>query len=374
MSTNPDPQHPTKPWQHGTPLPFLRAVTKRFAEYEQGLTYGAFTRIKETHVAAWIKDKTLSSSEEAIIIHSSTKTASTTKTYTKTPIRIPAETQKIIRWEGSSPEAIVDLADSVLDYDQPILLLAYQEHKDTPKLAARLGLDYLGSKIRASSEIIGIYGSKLQAAQEPEHDRWNIRIANTPANISLPEALAEMEAAGITYGKHYSSYDIRSSWEAVSLRSFGGTDGFIIKPAEMSKGWRAKNPEAEHLVPEWTPLGALLPQIRQAVEALGHPERVRLMKLRAGGGLGRHADITDRAAGLAEGEIMRLHLPLITTPEAIFTTWDQQGTSSTDHMPLGRWAYLDTRKPHAAQNTATSDRIHLVADFQATPDLIDMFR
>jgi hypothetical protein len=107
-----------------------------------------------------------------------------------------------------------------------------------------------------------------------------------------------------------------------------------------------------------------LPSARNILDRIHAPkERVRLMRLTGDGGeLTRHADITDRNAGLEDGQIARLHYPLVTNPQVQFTSWNLNNAPTTTHMEAGKWWYLDVRKPHAAVNAANSERIHLVVD------------
>lgn len=95
-------------------------------------------------------------------------------------------------------------------------------------------------------------------------------------------------------------------------------------------------------------------------------ERVRLLRMSGRGGKGgqllRHTDITDRAAGVADGQVARFHVPLITDPRIVMHTWDLDGTRTATHLSPWRAWYLDARKPHAVVNPTGVDRIHLVID------------
>src|SRR5204863_8036626 len=92
-------------------------------------------------------------------------------------------------------------------------------------------------------------------------------------------------------------------------------------------------------------------------------ERVRFMQLRPTGALSRHADITDRDAGTADGKIARLHLPITTSPACVFHAWTARGDLLERHLEADRLHYLDTRKPHAVENADPMVwRKHLVID------------
>jgi hypothetical protein len=100
------------------------------------------------------------------------------------------------------------------------------------------------------------------------------------------------------------------------------------------------------------------------------------MRLRAKDGeLSRHADITDREAGTANGFVSRLHVPIRTSPAVTFYGWGARGNKLERNLPQGALCYLDQRKPHAVRNTdPTVDRVHLVIDCFANERVRDLIR
>ena len=122
--------------------------------------------------------------------------------------------------------------------------------------------------------------------------------------------------------------------------------------------------------PAWAK-GHDLDLLREIVGRLpGQPQRIRLMRLaQSGGELTRHADIVDPEAGTADGQTVRIHIPLISPPECKFTSWDEDGRRIAEHLAPGSLWYLDTRKPHAVQNPGNRDRIHIVVDLFANDDV-----
>ena len=184
---------------------------------------------------------------------------------------------------------------------------------------------------------------------------------------TVSKMLAEATALD-SWADHYSVYNLRKSWSAISLHGFGDDPADITKPNDMAQSWKAANAHrlADQIRP--TAIAALTPNIMRTVTALGwRTERIRLMRLRADdGGLSRHADIVDRDAGTADGRIARLHIPLQTDPHCQFTGWTLDGSQTVSHLPTGTLWYLDIRKPHAVTNVgSTIDRIHLVVDVHA---------
>ena len=88
------------------------------------------------------------------------------------------------------------------------------------------------------------------------------------------------------------------------------------------------------------------------------------MRLRAKGGeLARHADITDREAGTADGMISRFHIPIVTSPAVRFSGWTVRGERIDAAWPEGALCCLDQRKPHTVTNSDPElARVHLVID------------
>ena len=52
--------------------------------------------------------------------------------------------------------------------------------------------------------------------------------------------------------------------------------------------------------------------------------------------------------------------------------WDTYNQPKEVNMVVGSLWSIDTRKPHTAVNNGTEDRIHLVVDVEADPDLRGM--
>lgn len=175
-------------------------------------------------------------------------------------------------------------------------------------------------------------------------------------------------------GKVYFTGNSDGSWGSLDLRGFKPDDPtWGIKPSEMSRAWWREHPEAHRYSRcEWTKLAADCPAMMAITGYLanwGELERVRVLRMagkQTPGHLDRHTDITDRAAGTADGKITRFHIPLITHPKALMTAWNLRGEKTTVHLKRGSVFYLDARKPHAVVNASGQDRVHLVVDVKAT--------
>lgn len=260
---------------------------------------------------------------------------------------------------------------------RPAWVETWQEHALDREVAALLGLHWAGTRISAASEIRGVYASGGAVARAASGLAYSVAERAHLCPLSLPPVdiaplLAAVDRLGPAWADHYSTYNLRKSWQAVALRGFGGDPAFIAKPVEMSKAWKEEHPDALQWPVLDTPLRASLPEAEAIVSLIpGEKERVRLMRLRGGGGeLARHSDITDPDAGVAEGRLLRIHVPLRTSPLVEFDGWLLDGSTRRVHMPAGSVYYLDTRKPHRAVNPGDVERIHLVMDVKSNPELL----
>lgn len=228
-------------------------------------------------------------------------------------------------------------------------------------------------RVSAASELIAAWGPFREGFGYPEPEDATIR--RLPLTVGHPARThIEAEAKALTGWTDDFPFYSDGSWSALNLRGFRPDDPtWGIKPAEMSKAWKAEHPEAAGYRCDWTVLAERTPAIRELVEAVfGHLqlERVRLLQMAARPGkvgkLSRHTDVTDKAAGVADGKIARFHIPLITHPSITMTAWNLSGRHAAVHLPPWSMWYLDARKPHAVVNPSDVNRIHLVVDVVST--------
>jgi hypothetical protein len=180
------------------------------------------------------------------------------------------------------------------------------------------------------------------------------------------------------YAAHYSSYGKDDTLSALVLRGFDDEPERIEKPGEMNRRWKSEHEKDLDREPRDTPLRATLgpaaEKILAALPCAGF-ERIRLMRLApGGGGVSRHADITDPDAGASEGKVVCVHIPLISNERCAFRSWGLDGNTSSMVMRPGTAAYLDVRKPHTAVNMGDTPRVHLVVDCYATAATVEMLR
>lgn len=240
--------------------------------------------------------------------------------------------------------------------------------------------EYIGTKVSAGGEVKGLYRDGrafMQAAGLSEADELTLhkikrKFLDANELVGIRKELSHYEGE---FEQHYSSYNKRKSWSAFALRGFKASEpGFIIKPAEMSKAWKEEHPGSERWVCTETRLAQRFPTVWDAIHRIprDHFERVRFMRLaEKKGELSRHADITDRYAGLAPNKVARLHIPIYTSPLVKFRAWDHRGDFLEEKMTEGSIWYLDTRKPHSVVNEGDIVRVHLVVDVVCNKDTVE---
>ena len=165
----------------------------------------------------------------------------------------------------------------------------------------------------------------------------------------------------LDFTKVKTKYTKGNDWTAISLYGYGPKITDILKPGVLKSSVNID----EQL--QWTNLHEATPlnPVFKILENLPCKyERVRFMKLEAGKVIGKHTDKIDKDIGFDDGDIIRIHMPIRTNSQVVFTlyesTKDKDGTEY--NLETGRYYYTDVTKAHAVRNTSNIDRIHLVAD------------
>lgn len=368
-------------WARGHEVSDLKAITRMVARHDEGMIHSAFGRYSEVDAVGDLEHGRLrfgpfdAEGEPAWLISTrQQKRALSVRDFTGGQrLRLPPGALSVARlaWQSGHLEGML----RELRYLRPHAVTLWQEHAQDRGVAAALGLELGAVKIAASSEIRGIWVPR-GLAPEPYPRHQAIGLGRLPIPIPLGHIAGLLEQIrGLAYAQHYSSYNARGSWTALSLRGFYDEPEGIEKPAEMSKRWKAEHPADLALEVRDTPLRGDLSAAEEILALLpcAGLERVRLMALAPGGGeLTRHADITDPDAGAEPGKVLRFHIPLITNERVRFTGWDLSGRRHAGTMARGGVYYLDTRKPHTAHNGGRTPRIHLVADVIANGETLEV--
>ena len=251
------------------------------------------------------------------------------------------------------------------------------QNKNIRELFEELGFERVDNKVTSFADMYGIWCKqnelvpidKIEESQECSLQRL---IMDVPPIEPLLEQVKQVEDK--LFANHYSNYNKGNTWKGIVLKGYGGKEDFIIKPSEMTNSWKKENKEKLDWVCKDTPLRKKLSEVELFIGLLKVKEkdieRIRILKLgKNEGELERHTDIQDRDAGLNDGQWARLHFPLQTNKNVIFTQWNTDGTETTTRMRLNELWYLDMRKPHTAVNFGEEDRYHLIIDVRSNERL-----
>tara|TARA_B100000242_G_C42951684_1_gene441273 strand:+ start:307 stop:918 length:612 start_codon:yes stop_codon:yes gene_type:complete len=183
--------------------------------------------------------------------------------------------------------------------------------------------------------------------------------------LSLEPSTGDLEAVAILLdclemAKVKTKY-AKTGWDAISLHGYGPNPEDILKPGVL------KSSVDIDTKLQWTSLkdNEVMKPVLEMLDKLPCKfERVRFMKLEAGKVIGKHTDKIDKQIGFGDGDIIRIHMPIRTNDQVVFTlyesTKDKDGTEY--NLKTGHYYYTDVTKAHAVRNTSDIDRIHLVAD------------
>ena len=112
-------------------------------------------------------------------------------------------------------------------------------------------------------------------------------------------------------------YTKGKDWTALSLHGYGPKTTDILKPGVFKS-----SVVLEKL--QWTSLKTATP-LQPVYKVLDNLpcefERVRFMKLEAGKIIGKHSDKIDKQIGFDDGDIVRIHIPIRTNENVIFTLY-----------------------------------------------------
>ena len=165
----------------------------------------------------------------------------------------------------------------------------------------------------------------------------------------------------LDFTKVKTKYTKGNDWTAISLYGYGPKITDILKPGVLKSSVKVDTKL------QWTTLkdSSIMKPVLDMLDKLPCEfERVRFMRLEAGKVIGKHTDKIDKDIGFEDGDIIRIHMPIRTNDNVVFTlyesTKDKDGTEY--NLRTGHYYYTDVTKAHAVRNTCNVDRIHLVAD------------
>jgi len=360
-----------KSWQYGFELDYLKQLASKYSHYNS-FTLSPFVQVKKNNIAEMLHKKTLK-------ILNDTTMLEIVESKSASPISMHGNTIIGKKQKG-------DITISKLTGDQNLLrneiekykdkncwLYVWAEEKTDNDLAESCGFCKVGPKITTFGEMFMIYyrGEKRDFPKYDLAELLSIKKVND-VDVSIIDKIAQKLNELPTFTNHYSNYNKDKSWSALSLRGYSPDASFITKPIEMSDKWKEENKDKEFHMQD-TPLFKKFPEVRELLKQYGDKiHRVRFMRLSPGGGeLERHTDQVDPDSGGSLGKLARLHYPIKTNKDVIFTVWHTDGIPKKVHMKKGECWFLDTRKPHMAINGGDEERIHLVVDIETEKELHD---
>ena len=172
----------------------------------------------------------------------------------------------------------------------------------------------------------------------------------------------------IDFCKVKTKYTKGKDWTAISLYGYSPNPTDILKPGVLKSSVQID----EKL--QWTSLKTATPlqPIFKLLQNLPCDfERVRFMKLEAGKIIGKHSDKIDKQIGFDDGDIIRIHVPIRTNSDVVFSLFEspRSKVAYEYNLKTGHYYYTDVTKPHAVRNMSAVDRIHLVVDCYANDTL-----
>lgn len=368
-----------KDWQKGFNIDWLKELEEFFSDYNSQ-SLSPFSKYKKNDIAADLYEGNLK-----LIYHENGLCAAYVVNKTKAKSKITMYGDVVLGEKYVGDVTLTKIVGSYHDmlnifksyYNDNVWLYVWGEGTlglATAMAAQECGYKYVGSKISTFSEIQFIYyresNLSLMDRTHPNVDELEkIGIKKVFDGLDMIKIAAKLSELP-EFQNHYSNYNKGKSWGALALRGYSNDPQFIAKPEEMSKKWKQENMNVTYELQD-TPLYEKFDEVKSLLSFLTAPiHRVRFMKLEPGGGeLQRHTDQVDPDAGGSIGKLARLHFPIVTNPNMIFSVWGLDGFKQEYNMKVGEMWLLDTRKPHMAVNNGSEPRIHLVVDTEIDKNL-----
>lgn len=374
-----------KNWQHGYDLEYLKGIESYYKKYNS-YTFSPFAQYKKNDIAKDLHEGKFKIqinylSDTATAAIQTVKVASDIILYQDIKIgrKLPKDVL-VTRLQGISSSAIQALLLDATNKENT-WVYTWAEDYEMRNILEDFHFEYVGPKVTSFGEIYAIYfkNSSFAAFEPRKHIKidpieWISCKQIGQVRDWMPTLMAEtLEMLDMSFTNHYSNYNAKKSWSALSLRGYSSDPSFIIKPSEMNDKWQEEHKgetfclQNTHLYDSFLWLHTYLYN-----EFGSDIHRVRLMKLEPNGGeLRRHTDLVDIDSGLGIGKLARIHIPIITNDDVEFTSWSLQGKEQTFNMKVGEMWVLDTRKPHRVVNKGTTARVHLVIDVVVDQKLYD---
>lgn len=372
-----------KDWQHGIELDVLTKIESLYQEYNK-YSDSPFAQVKKNDIAKALHEgnlKVLYRNEVPVSAHFSHRSKVSTSIYMCGDTLIGTKIKGDITVSKLAGEQLWH-QERLRDYKfDNVWLQVWAEDKNANSLARDAGFTYIFGKITTFGEIISYYfRDSVNAFAKrdfpfihPAEKQNILKISDVPSNYisSIREKLLSKDLA---FANHYSNYNKRGTWSAISLRGYDRDPNFIEKPSVMNEKWKQENKDNNYYLQD-THMRQEFSEVDKLIAYLGIDgalHRIRFMRLAPGNGeLSRHTDQVDLDMGVKIERLARIHFPIQTNENVIFTSWNYDGTKTDVNMKENECWYLDIRKPHKAINNGQTERIHLVIDVEVTERLLD---
>jgi hypothetical protein len=373
-----------KDWQHGYNLDYLKSVEALYSDYNK-YSDSPFAKYKKNDIASDLNTGDLYLEDEGSFVVRPVYKPSFITMYPGVNIG-KKNVNDIVFTRIRGTESYIENKFSRHHIDTfcksygGVWLYHWAEDFATRKIIEKT-FDYVGSKITTFGEIFAVYythvGRNLFPVDHPKIDATehvSIKKLMNVESLAIGSITQKLLALNLDFQNHYSNYNKKKSWSAISLRGYSDDILRIEKPVEMSKKWQDEHADEDHSLRD-TFLRDKFPEIDSLLKPFGDVEihRIRFMKLSPGGGeLTRHTDQVDPDSGGSIGKLARLHFPLLTNAAVEFMVWEPSGNKKVVNMKPSEMWFLDTRKPHMVVNGGTTDRLHLVIDVKTNAKLRDV--
>ncbi len=376
-----------KDWQFGYDIDYLKSIENKYKEYNS-YSLSPFSVMKKNTVAKLLNDKSLIIlNDDTLINISKSKVKSNINMFNNTILTNKESGDVTFSYlVGDTTLLTNEISKYVNDN---CFLFCFSDDDKINKLAENNSFKKIGVKVSTFAEVINCwYRGKYDSVNlKYTTDDKVIDVHNadlvTVKKLNLPnfnpdlinEIYDTVVKLDLSYANHYSNYNKSKSWSAISLRGYSSDVNFIAKPSEMSKDWKSKNSDKPFYLQDTNIYNESFECVRKLItdNFTATPHRIRLMRLKPGSGeLARHTDQVDVETGATIGRLARVHFPIKTNENVLFTNWDINGVGIETNMKVNECWYLDTRKPHRAINGGNEERIHLVIDFEVNQQLQDM--
>lgn len=363
-------------WQKGFELSELLAVLPKFDAYNR-FALGPFVTVGKHHVADFLHKNELHELDNLLVYRKQiVKAASTIRIFPNRNILGIKEkgdifVSKISLINDSENENNHKIRKHFSEIGENIWFECMAEDRKLCSIIDTFA-ERIGTKVDTFGNLQAYFFRGVRShSKNSSLERITISELKIQKNIlPLVESIQTKLKILPEFANHHSNYNKKKSWSAISLQGYSSDVSFIGSPNEK----RIREKAIEPFLLQETELMKDFHEVQELISLIGgQVERVRFMKLKSGEGeLTRHTDLEDKVFGLNDGDVMRIHFPIVTNPDVKFSMWNLDGVEENHQMKIGKGYFLDTRKPHSAINAGDEERTHLVIDAYTNETLLGL--